>query len=58
MDNPVYQFLLLARLMEGCMALIIETGQYLLQFIDGIMPDSMAQILGVVSRRGKCDENT
>ena len=44
--------------MERCMALIIETGQDLLQFIDGIMPDSMAQILGVVSRRGKCDENT
>ena len=44
-DNPLNQVLLLSRLDKNGVTLIIEPGQDLFEFIDGIMLDRMAQIL-------------
>lgn len=46
LDDPIDQILLLARLDKNGLTLIIETSQNLLEFINSIMLDSMAQILG------------
>ena len=45
-DDSINQILLLSRLDKNSLTLIIEAGQDLLEFIDSIMLDSMAQILG------------
>ena len=45
-DDSINQILLLSRLDKNGLTLIIEASQDLLEFIDGIMLDSMAQILG------------
>lgn len=46
MDDSINQILLLSRLDKNSLTLIIEAGQDLFEFIDSVMLDSMAQILG------------
>jgi hypothetical protein len=46
-DNSVYDVLLLAGLEEACTTFLIEAGEYLLEFVDRIVLDSMSYRLSV-----------
>lgn len=48
-EDTLYEFLLLATLSEVCAAVVVELGEDVLEFVDGVLLDVVAEGLAVVS---------